>query len=212
MATIVVDSVNKRLGANQIYTDASAEFEPGEIAAITGPNGSGKSVMFRMICGFMRPDSGEIRIAPEYLEPGATYPQGFGILIDGPGYLPFARGYDNLERLADIRGEVARPEIESAMRAVGLDPHLKQRVRSYSLGMKQKLGIAQAIMEDQKVLLLDEPFNGLDRSSVARLHGLLAEMKKAGKTIVFTSHIGADVEALADRVYEVDEARLLRVH
>lgn len=212
MATIAVDNVTKRLGANQIYTDASAEFEAGEITAITGPNGSGKSVLFRMICGFMKPDAGEIRISPEHLEPGATYPKGFGILIDGPGYLPFARGYDNLERLADIRGEVGRPEIEAAMRAVGLDPHLKQRVRSYSLGMKQKLGIAQAIMEDQKVLLLDEPFNGLDRSSVARLRGLLGEMRDAGKTIVFTSHIGADVEALADRVYEVDEARLLRVH
>lgn len=211
MATVDIDHVSKRLGSNEILADASAAFEPGEITAVTGPNGSGKSVLFRMVCGFLRPDSGEIRIDPEFRAPDAVFPQSFGILIDGPGYLPYERGYENLERLASIRGEIGREEIEAAMAAVGLDPRLRQRVRSYSLGMKQKLGIAQAIMEDQKVLLLDEPFNGLDRSSVARLHELLEEKRAEGRTIVFTSHVHADVEALADRIYEIDAAALLRV-
>ncbi|WP_344779380.1 ATP-binding cassette domain-containing protein [Microbacterium kribbense] len=140
-----------------------------------------------------------------------AYPESFGILIDGPGYLPFATGYENLQRLARIRNTARRAETEAAMVAVGLDPTLRQRVRNYSLGMKQQLGIAQAIMEDQEVLLLDEPFNGLDRSSVAEMHALLRRQRSEGRTVLFTSHIGADVDELADTVYEVDRGGLARV-
>lgn len=212
MATIEVDGVSKRLGGNDVLINVNAEFEPGQVTAVTGPNGSGKSVLFRLICGFLAPDTGAIRIAEEFLAPGSAFPQSFGILIDGPGYLPYQSGRKNLEQLAAIRGEIGMAQIDEAMRAVGLDPQLRRRVGSYSLGMKQKLGLAQAFMEDQQVLLLDEPFNGLDRSSVEHLHELLRQKRREGRTVVFTSHIHADVDALADRVYEIDAGALTRLH
>lgn len=210
MAVISVDRVSKSYGGQTLLDQASAQFERGHITAITGPNGSGKSVLFRLICGFTRPDAGHIDIAPEFMSADNRFPEQFGILIDGPGYLPFTTGYGNLERLARIRGVVGRSEIVAAMKAVGLDPDAKQRVRNYSLGMKQKLGIAQAIMEDQQVLLLDEPFNGLDRESTERVRQLLLDAKAAGKTIIFTSHIHDDVKTLADDIYEVNQQSLER--
>lgn len=212
MPVVEVEHVTKTFKGNAIYRDASASFERGHITAVTGPNGSGKSVLFRMICGFTEPDEGSIVIDPEFLSADATYPAEFGIIIDGPGYLPFARGIENLERLASIRGVASTKDIEDAMRLVGLDPSLKQRVRNYSLGMKQKLAIAQAIMEDQKVLLLDEPFNGLDRDSTMRIRNLLTNLRdEQGRTIIFTSHIKEDIDALADTVYEVNNYQLQQV-
>ena len=212
MPAIEVEQVSKTLKGQQIYDNASASFERAKITAITGPNGSGKSVLFRLLCGFLTPDTGRVKIDPEFLSEGSTYPEQFGIIIDGPGYLPFARGYDNLERLARIRGVAGHDDIERALHAVGLDPKLTQRVRNYSLGMKQKLAIAQAIMEGQKVLLLDEPFNGLDRDSTTRIHELLLRLRDdEGRTIVFTSHIREDVDTLADAVYEVNDHKLDRL-
>lgn len=208
MSIISVDKVSKSFGANRILDNPSAHFERSQITAITGPNGSGKSVLFRLICGFTRADEGHITIAPEFMSANNRFPEQFGILIDGPGYLPFTTGYGTLERLARIRGVAGRSEIVAAMEAVGLDPNAKQRVRNYSLGMKQKLGIAQAIMENQQVLLLDEPFNGLDRESTARVRELLLEAKSAGKTVIFTSHIREDVERLADDVYDLNALTL----
>jgi len=199
------------MGSNAIFDGVNAEFEAGEITAVTGPNGSGKSVLFRLICGFLAPDSGAIRIAEEFLPQGSTFPQSFGILIDGPGYLPYQSGRRNLEQLAAIRGEIDVEQIDGAMRAVGLEPQLRRRVGAYSLGMKQKLGLAQAMMEDQQVLLLDEPFNGLDKSSVALLHSLLRRKRDEGRTIVFTSHIHADVDELADRIYDIDAGSMNRI-
>ena len=208
MPVISVDKISKSYRGQTLFEGASAEFDSGQITAITGPNGSGKSVLFRMICGFTRPDAGSIRIAPEFMSGNNRFPEQFGILIDGPGYLPFVTGYGNLERLARIHGIAGRSEIVAAMEAVGLDPNTKQYVRNYSLGMKQKLGIAQAIMEDQQVLLLDEPFNGLDRDSTTRVRQLILDAKTAGKTVIFSSHIREDVEMLADKVYEVNSQTL----
>lgn len=208
MPAIEVDQISKTLKGQQLYHNASATFEHGQITAVTGPNGSGKSVLFRIICGFLKPDAGHVRIDPRYLSATGTYPEQFGIIIDGPGYLPFARGYDNLQRLARIRGIASSADIKAAMIAVGLDPQLPQRVRNYSLGMKQKLAIAQAIMEHQQVLLLDEPFNGLDRDSSSAIQDLLLNLRQQGRTIVFTSHIRADVDTLADKVYEVNNHQL----
>ena len=163
-----------------------------------------------MICGFARPDRGEIWVNPKYLSQNRDYPERFGIIIDKPGFLPSFTGLANLEALAAIRKEISRDQITATMRIFGLDPNLKQKVRHYSLGMKQKLALIQAFMENPEVLLLDEPFNALDSDSVVELRSRLLEFRNAGGTVIFTSHNEADVEALADEIYELRNGQLLK--
>ncbi|MFT4123230.1 MAG: ABC transporter ATP-binding protein [Microbacteriaceae bacterium] len=208
MPVIVVDEVRKSFRGVRVLDGASVTVERGRCYAVVGPNGSGKSVLLRLMCRLLAPDSGSVTIAEEHLSADRRFPEDFGVIIDGPGYLPFATGFENLRRLASIRDAIGRDEILAAMAEVGLDAGLRQRVRNYSLGMRQKLGIAQAIMEHQRVLILDEPFNGLDRSSAERVRALLRRHRDEGRTIVFTSHDERDVDALATDVVELDAGRL----
>jgi ABC-2 type transport system ATP-binding protein len=202
--------VSKRFRGRAVLEDVDLTVAQGACIAVQGPNGSGKSVLFKIICGFVRPDSGSVHINPRYLDPRNSFPQEFGVLIDRPGYLPHRTGFDNLQSLAAIRGRIGEQEIVAAMERVGLDPGLSQRVAHYSLGMKQKLALAQSFMEGQSVLLLDEPFNGLDESSVARVAALLESFLNEGRTLVFTSHQQADVDRLARQRYRIDAGRLLQ--
>lgn len=151
-------------------------------------------------------------IAPAYLDRRAVFPQGFGMIIDGPGYLAGRTGVDNLRSLAGIRGLIGDPEIVDAMERVGLDPDLEQKVGNYSMGMKQKLALAQAFMEGQQVLVLDEPFNALDDASVELVHSLLAELLQQGRTIIFASHQQSDVDRLASRRVKITDQRLVAVN
>nr|WP_300148676.1 ABC transporter ATP-binding protein [Propionicimonas sp.] len=194
-----------------MLTDVELEVSEGECIAVLGPNGSGKSVLLRLMCRLLAPDRGEVSIADRYQAPGKTFPQEFGIIIDRPGFQSLRTGYENLRDLAGIRRLIGREQIVEAMELVGLDPGLRQRVGQYSLGMKQKLALAQAIMERQQVLLLDEPFNALDAQSVTRVHTLLRDLRDQGRTIVFCSHNGADVAALASRKVTIDQRRLVAV-
>lgn len=208
MTAVALEGVDKGFHGRALFTDVSIDIPRGSIIGIEGHNGSGKSVLLKILCRFLRPDRGRVHIAPEYLSPGATFPQEFGVLIDRPGYIPHRTGVDNLRALARIRGLIGDEEIRDVLRRVGLDPALSQKVRHYSLGMKQRLAIAQAIMEGQQVLVLDEPFNALDADSVADMRRLIAQLNEQGRTVVMTSHQEADIAALCHRVYRLERQSL----
>lgn len=211
MTTIIeIREASVRLGAVQIYESASMVLERGGLYALTGPNGSGKSVLLKMICGFVVPDTGSVWVHPDYLSRGRSFPDSFGIAIDGPAYLPGLTGVGNLAELARIRRRIGVPQIRATMLRVSLDPDIRQKVRSYSLGMKQKLSLAHALMEAPDVLLLDEPFNALDRDSTARAKEVLREENARGTTILFTSHSGSDVSDLTNDVRVVRDRRIER--
>ncbi|MCZ2404401.1 ABC transporter ATP-binding protein [Paenarthrobacter sp. Z7-10] len=204
MSVITAEAVTKSYRGRTLYRDVNFDVPEGTITSITGPNGSGKSVLFRLICGFTSPDKGTISIAPKYMSAGRTFPERFGVLIDRPGYLAGKTGLQNLQYLARIRGVIDDNKITATMEQVGLDPALPQRVRHYSLGMKQKLALAQALMEDPAVLVLDEPFNALDADSSASIKDHLRLLNQSGVTIIFTSHNPLDVDELADRRLVID--------
>ncbi|MDQ0157381.1 ABC transporter ATP-binding protein [Robertmurraya andreesenii] len=208
MALIEFKNVSKSFKSNPIFIDVSIQFEKGKIYGITGNNGSGKSVLFKMICGFIPPDKGQIVIHPDYLEPKNKFPKNFGIIIDRPGYNASKTGFDNLKSLAIIQNLISDEEIKEAMKIVGLEPENTQKVKHYSLGMKQKLSIAQAIMEKQEVLILDEPFNALDRESVDNIRKLLLSYKMNRKTVLLTSHNQEDIELLCDHVLRIENHKL----
>lgn len=211
MEMIKLEQVTKGYQGNPLFADVDLTIQKGDIVGITGPNGSGKSVLFKMICGFIHPDVGTITVRNEQLGPTRRFPENVGVIIDRPGYIAHKSGFENLKQLAAIRKVITDADIEQAMRTVGLQPGNRQKVKQYSLGMKQKLAIAQAIMEQQDVLILDEAFNALDHDSVLRLRELLLSFKKEGKTIILTSHNQQDIDALCDSVYRINQGRLEQV-
>jgi ABC-2 type transport system ATP-binding protein len=209
MSVIEIRELSLTLGGVRLFSDASAVFEQGRTYGLVGPNGSGKSVLRKLICGFLTPSSGEVIVDPAFLSRGRTFPERFGIAIDGPAYLPNLTGLGNLQELADIRKQISTREIRAIMQQLDLDPDSKQKVRNYSLGMKQKLSLAQALMEDPDVLLLDEPFNGLDAKSVVRVKVIVGKLHDEGKTMIFTSHNAADIVELSDDIVEIDDRKLV---
>ncbi|MFP7279236.1 ABC transporter ATP-binding protein [Exiguobacterium indicum] len=208
MEMIKLEQVTKGYQGNPLFADVDLTIQKGDIVGITGPNGSGKSVLFKMICGFIHPDAGTITVRNEQLGPTRRFPENVGVIIDRPGYIAHKSGFENLKQLAAIRKVITDADIEQAMLTVGLQPGNRQKVKQYSLGMKQKLAIAQAIMEQQDILILDEAFNALDHDSVLRLRELLLSFKKDGKTIILTSHNQQDIDALCDSVYRINQGRL----
>ena len=209
MNIIELDSVSKSFGRRQVPRDVSLTVEQGEAVGIVGANGSGKSVLFQIICGFYAPDSGTVRVRGQVLGQGRDFPENMGVLINAPGFIATETGFRNLRYLAGIRGVIGDAEIRAAMRKVGLDPEDRTRAEHYSLGMKQKLALAQAIMEGQDILLLDEPFNALDRRTYSDTRELLRVLHAEGKTVLLTSHNYEDIEALCGRVCVMEEGRLL---
>lgn len=209
---ITLTNVSKQYKGHELFHDLNASFELGKIYGITGVNGSGKSVLFKMLCGFVFPDAGTIEVDGQSLTGKHRFPKDFGILIERPGYIGQLDGFRNLKELARIQNKVDDVTIRRAMEQVGLAPNLTQKVKHYSLGMKQKLGIAQAIMENQQVLLLDEPFNALDAESVERIRAMLIQYKNDGRTIFLTSHHQQDIDLLCDEVYQIQNAQLKKVN
>ncbi|WDM23109.1 ABC transporter ATP-binding protein [Paenibacillus polymyxa] len=203
MNIIEMINVRKSFKGILLLNHVNAFFQQGKIYGITGSNGSGKSVLFKLICRFINPDEGEIRIHPDYFSKGSDFPSNFGILIDRPGYMAGLTGFENLKRWAEIQHQITDRDIRETMQLVGLDPAATQKMKSYSLGMKQKIALAQAIMENQKVLILDEPFNALDADSVKNIRKLLLRFKQEGKTILMTSHNQEDIDLLCDHVYQI---------
>jgi ABC-2 type transport system ATP-binding protein len=204
MTVLSLRKVSKRFGRTQVIRDATFDIERGKAFGLVGPNGSGKSVLLKLMCGFALPTSGDLWIDPAFLDRSRSFPDRFGVAINGPAYLPNRTGRQNLLDLAAIRRRATANEIDETLQQVGLDPALKQKVRHYSLGMRQKLSLAQALIEAPEVLILDEPFNALDAESAQSVRRLLAEKKRAGTTIVFTSHHRPDIEELSDTILEFE--------
>ena len=205
---IEVKNVSKNFRETRALDNISLDFERGKIHGIIGRNGSGKTVLMKCICGFMTPTSGEVLVNGEKVRPSKAQ-ENIGLIIETPGFIGGKSGLRNLQYLLRLRGKSDRSTVENAMRAVGLDPANKKPVRKYSLGMRQRLGIAQAIMEDPELLLLDEPMNGLDNQGVEDMRGLFAELRERGKTILLASHSNEDVRALCDTVCELDHGRVM---
>ena len=205
METIIeIKHLHKSFANLHVLDDVNIEIEKGKIYGIIGRNGSGKTVLFKSICGFYPVEKGSIRVRNLYLEKNSKVPKGLGIIIETPGFLPNYSGYKNLEFLYCINHKKDKNTIIHAIEQVGLDPKLKRHVGKYSLGMRQRLGIAQAIMENPDILILDEPMNGLDNQGVADIRKLLLELKEQGKTILIASHNREDIDVLCDHVWEMD--------
>ena len=200
----VIDLV-KKYGNHMAVDHLNFTVEKGKIYGIIGRNGSGKTVLFKSICGFYPVEKGSIRVRDLYLEKSSKVPENIGIIIETPGFLPNYSGYKNLEFLYCINNKKDKNKILHAIEQVGLDPQLKRHVGKYSLGMRQRLGIAQAIMEDPDLLILDEPMNGLDNQGVEDIRKLLLALKEQGKTILIASHNREDIDVLCDHVWEMDK-------
>lgn len=202
------DQVSRKFGEEWALKEVSVQLERGKIYGIVGNNGSGKTVFMKCICGLLPATSGRIWVGGKEIGKEIDFPESLGVIIETPGFLSGLTGRKNLEILADLRKKIDRTGIEEAMRKVGLDPDMKKQVSKYSLGMRQRLGIAQAIMENPEFLVLDEPFNGLDHRGVEEIRRLLKDLKKEGKTMILASHNAEDIKVLCDEVYEMDAGNL----
>ena len=205
---IKVDNVIKKFGSEIALNNVSIEFERGKIYGIVGRNGSGKTVLFKTIIGFLKPTGVRIIVDGKEIGKDTDFADHIGIIIETPGFLSAYSGYKNLEYLASIKNRIGKNEIKKSMERVGLDPNSKKKVGKYSLGMRQRLGIAQAIMENPDILILDEPMNGLDNQGVKEVREILLNLKEEGKSIILASHNKEDIEALCDKVYEMDHGKL----
>lgn len=205
---IQVKNVSKTYDGIPVLDDVSLAIEKGTTVGIIGGNGSGKSVLFKVICGFTAPDEGSVEIRDKRLGKDIDFPEEVGVFINSPGYISIYNGLQNLKFLADINGKIGVDKIKETMKIVGLNPDNKAKVKDYSLGMKQKLGIAQAIMEDQDIIILDEPFNALDYKTYNDIKAVIKHLKEQDRTMVLTSHNYQDIEELCDLVYFIDEGDL----
>lgn len=193
----------KTYGNKTILNDITLKLEKGKIHGFVGKNASGKTMLFKAICGFIIPTKGCVLVNEKEIGKDLDFPTDCGVIIEVPGFINNISGFKNLKILASINNKINSEKIKDSLRLVGLDPNDKRPVNSYSLGMKQKLAIAQAIMEDPSLLILDEPLNAIDKESVIDLKELLINLKKNGVTILITSHIDENINSLCDNVYKV---------
>ena len=203
-AIIEVQNVNKSFGEEHVLKDVSYSFETGKIHGIVGNNGSGKTVLMKCICGFLKPDSGTIFVNHKRVGRDTDFPEDIGIIIETPGFLPHLSGTQNLKILASLKKKANDYTIRAVLEQVGLDPDMKKPVGKYSLGMRQRLGFAQALMEDPSLLILDEPFNGLDKHGVVHIRNVIKGLRTEGKTVILASHNQVDIDELCDTVCEMD--------
>lgn len=207
---IKIENITKKFKENTVLNNVSINFEKGKIHGLIGRNGSGKTVLMKCICGFIPVTSGSITVRNKVICKN-NVPENIGLIIETPGFLPNYSGYRNLKFLADISGKANKNAIIRSIESVGLDPHSKKHVGKYSLGMRQRLGLAQAIMEDPDLLILDEPMNGLDKDGVKDMRDYLLKLKEQGKTMLIASHSAEDIEILCDTVCEMDKGVLTKL-
>lgn len=210
-AAIEIQGVTKYFGEEMILKNITHTFESGKIHGIVGMNGSGKTVLLKCICGFLRPSEGKILVEGKWIGKETDFPESLGMIIENPGFLPNLSGRENLKILASLRGKIGKEEIKEAMEKVGLDFSSKKPVKNYSLGMRERLGIAQAIMEDPHIIILDEPFNGLDKNGVQEVYRIIQDLKNEQRTILLVSHNRVDIETLCDIVCEMELGVLRRI-
>ncbi len=203
MNAVKLLNVEKTINGETILKNVNITIKQGEIVGFEGRNGSGKSVLFKMIAGIMIPTAGKIEVLDEELKKG-KFPRDIGVSLDNTGFMPSLSAFDNLKTIADIRGIIDSNEIRKYIELVGLNPESKKKVGKFSVGMKQRLAFAQAIMESPKLLLLDEPFSGLDEEGVELVRNLITELnKKDNVTVLITSHIKDDIEVLCSRTFRI---------
>ena len=200
-----VQQVNKSFANEQVLKNVSLQLEKGKIHGIIGRNGSGKTVLMKCICGFLRPTSGSVKVFDKIIGTDCDFATDTGMLIETPGFLIHETGMNNLKWLAKLGKGANKERISELIRMVGLDPAMKKKVGQYSLGMRQRLGIAQALLDDPALLILDEPMNGLDKNGVKDIRSLLLDLKAQGKTILLASHFAQDIDELCDTVHEMDQ-------
>ena len=204
--------VRKYFGKDEILKQLDFQMIRGQVYGIIGNNGSGKTVLMKCICGFLPVTEGTVIVGGKYIGKEIDFPESLGVIIETPGFLASLSGRRNLEILAGLRGNLTGADITAILHRVGLDPDLKKPVAKYSLGMRQRLGIAQALMENPELLILDEPFNGLDRHGVEEIRTLLLAEKEKGKTILLASHNAEDIRVLCDHVFEMDGGVMRKVN
>lgn len=205
---VEVNNITKELGKNIILDNISCAFERGKIYGIRGKNGSGKTMLLKAIAGLTRIDEGEIIVGGKKLEQGNEFPEDVSALIENPGMIGNYSGMRNLKILSQIRNRISEEEIMKYMEKFSLNPIDKKKVKKYSLGMRQKLGIIAALMDNSKLVLLDEPTNALDSNSISVLNELLFEQKKKGSVIIITSHDFEELRLVADEIYEMESGKL----
>ena len=202
-------NASRKIGYEMVIDNVNIQFESGHIYGLRGKNGSGKTMLMRAICGLIHLGEGEIWLDDKLLGKDMEFPESVGALLEHPGFMENDTAMRNLMTLAEIRNEIGEEEIKNTMEALGLDPYSKKKVKKYSLGMKQKLGIVAAIMEHPKLILLDEPTNALDTESIGKLNVLLQEeMKEYQPIIIIASHDRDELSMLCDTIYKVEKGRV----
>ena len=204
-----IKNISKTIKGNRVLDDISASMECGKIYGFRGQNGSGKTMLMRCICGLVIPDNGAIIVDGDELGKRISFPESLGALIESPGFIEHYSALDNMRAIASIKGIALENEMREILQEVGLDPDEKKSVKKYSLGMRQKLGIAIALMENPELIILDEPFNALDEKSVKLFRELLIEYKKQEKLIILTSHNKEDIESLCDHTYRIQSGQII---
>ena len=208
MSEIVkVENVTKYFKQEKVLDDVNMNLETGHIYGIVGKNGAGKTVLFKIIAGFIKPSSGKVTVAGKIIGVDRDFPDSLGLIIETPGFLSQYNAYQNLFYLANINNKITKEDIKEAIRMVGLDPDSNKKVGKFSLGMRQRLGIAQAIMENPNLIILDEPMNGLDKKGIEDVKELLLKLKGDGKTILMASHYAEDME-ICDEVFQMEDGKL----
>ncbi len=207
---IIKDAVKKFKDA-VVLNNISVCFERGKVHGLIGRNGSGKTMLMKCICGLVPLTGGEISVNGKVIGKDTDIPKNVGVIIETPGFIPGYSAYSNLKFLAAINNKIGKEEIRNAIKSVGLNPDDKKNVGKYSLGMRQRLGLAQAIMENPDLLILDEPMNGLDKDGVKDMRKYLLDLKEQGKTILIASHSAEDIDVLCDTVHEMDKGILTEV-
>ncbi len=203
--------VSKTFKKQKVLQETTATFKKGLITGIIGRNGSGKTVLMKIICGLLSPDTGTVTVNGERVGKDVDFPSDIGIIIETPVFVPHQSAFTNLKNLAAIRGKIQDDRIREVLELAGLDPQDKKRVGKFSLGMRQRLGIAQAVMENPSLLVLDEPMNGLDKDGVEDMRRLFKKLRDEGTTILLCSHNAEDIDVLCDEVYEMEKGVLNKI-
>lgn len=206
--TIEITDLVKDIKGKRIIDHVTLHLESGKITGLKGVNGSGKTMLMRLVCGLITPTSGSIVINGKRLGKDITFPESVGILIENPAFLDAYSGFDNLKLLASIKHSVGPEEIRQTIARVGLDPDDKKKYRKYSLGMKQRLGIAAAVMEEPDIIILDEPTNALDSDGVAMLKEILHDQRERGALVLISCHDLPTLQELSDEIYLMESGAL----
>jgi ABC-2 type transport system ATP-binding protein len=208
MVELVIDNLSKVIRNTTILECISIKLESGKIYGLRGKNGSGKTMLMRAICGLIRPSEGKIFINGEQLGKDISFPRSVGALIENPAFIPHYTGLRNLQILASIQGRVGNDRIRESISRVGLDPEDKRKYKKYSLGMKQRLGIAAAIMEEPDLVVLDEPINALDEKGVELVRQILHDLKKSGALVIVACHDKEELDSLSDIIFTMEAGRI----